>query len=432
MTSISAFESLMEEKIGLLLDSVGKVFFEKIVGRRMAECRMSSMDDYLALLRTSPHEMNELIEELTIPETWFFRNRKQLDFLADHIKSNWVDKAKIKGLRILSIPCATGEEPYTIAMILSDLGLSPGRFHIDAVDISDNALKKARKAHYEGVSFRGEDLSFRDRHFETTPEGYSLIPTIRDQVSFIKGNAIDQGFLQDKPPYDIILCRNLFIYLSTASKMKVAHVFQRMLNHDGILLMGHTEECPFEDETMQRIRLPGVFGYKRIDPSVKPVKPETVKHHPADKPVPMVKTTVSKPVSVPVLKEAERIFDPPLTRLVPERPAPRDTGDVIAMFEKAKHLADQGELDSALPLCEEVIKQNSGFVDAYFLKGVICSVRDDNRRAGECFNQVLYLNPDHLDALHHLLILAEQEGDGKKAMRLMDRMKRIRNKMGAD
>ncbi len=435
MESLASLEALMEETIGLSTGAIGKEFFQKVVARRMAACRLSSTQDYYDLLTTSNPEMKELIEELTIPETWFFRNRKQLEYLADHIRNTWLLSRQGSNLRILSIPCATGEEPYTIAMILFDMGFPPGRFHIDAVDISAYVLKKAKGAVFEKVSFRGDSLQYRERYFQETPDGYLLIPAIRETVTFLQGNIIAETFLTNTPPYDIILSRNLFIYFSNSAKKKAAAVLQRLLNIGGLLFMGHAEEYPFAENQMERIRQVGIFAYRRVAASDKPAK--TASKAPSPPPRAPVATKGPSPAPAPgpiaVPKPAE-------TPQIPVRPKyqadnaklpSQGKGELPELFDKARHLADQGDLDSAFALCEEIIKRNSGFVEAYFLQGVICGARDDNHQAGECFNRVLYLKPSHLDALQHLLILAEQAGDRMKATRIKERMDRIRNKTEA-
>lgn len=428
MKSSDSLEALLEKKIGLAIGSVGRDFFQRMISRRMDRCGISSENEYLALLESSLTEMNELIEKLTIPETWFYRNRKQLDFFAEHVKATWSAKRGPRGLRILSMPCATGEEPCTIAMILSDLGLKHGRFHIDAVDISARALEKARMGLYGETSFRGSDLSFRDRYFEKTTQGYRVRNEIRERIKFFRGNVVDKDFLKGEKPYDFIFCRNLFIYLNPVSKKKAARVFQRILNPDGILFMGHTEECPFEDETISRVRKPGVFCYRHTCALSGPPEPVTPRQREIRE-APERQTIPPAPVLFPVKAASSPVV--PRAHEIRTDPVRQEKTGLDEMFEQARTMADQGKLDRALPLCEEILSKDSGFTKAYFLKGVIYSARDDANSAEECFKRVLYLEPDHIEALRHLVILAEHDGDFKKASMLLGRMKRIRDKMGA-
>ena len=131
---------------------------------------MPDLQTYLRRLQTSLAELEELIELVVVPETWFFSDRKPFTFLEHYVKSEWLPNRNNGILRLLSIPCSTGEEPYSLAMLLLNAGLTPDKFRIDAVDISKKALLKATNAVYNQNSFRGEDLPQRERYFQQTAD----------------------------------------------------------------------------------------------------------------------------------------------------------------------------------------------------------------------------------------------------------------------
>ena len=123
--------------------------------------RMSSVRDIGTAIAV---ELQELIDTVAVPETWFFRDRGAFIALARIALDAMVRRGPTDVLRILSVPCSTGEEPYSIAMSLLDAGLSPQRFQVEAIDISHRAIERARAGVYRRNSFRGQDLLFRGRH----------------------------------------------------------------------------------------------------------------------------------------------------------------------------------------------------------------------------------------------------------------------------
>ena len=114
------------------------------------------------------------MESVVVTETWFFRDREPFDAMVQFVKGRLADDAGRRRVRILSVPCASGEEPYSLVMGLLDAGIDSKDFEVDAADVSPRALLKAKRAIYNKNSFRGSDLRFRDRYFHQNKEGYVL------------------------------------------------------------------------------------------------------------------------------------------------------------------------------------------------------------------------------------------------------------------
>src|SRR5262249_14516472 len=133
-------EELLARRIGLDPVSTGPHVILVAARRRMAEMGVSDLSDYAARVAASEAEQQALIEEVVIPESWFFRDERPFRRLADHARERWVAAPWRPPLRALSVPCAGGQEPYSIAITLLDAGLSARRFHIDAVDVSARLL----------------------------------------------------------------------------------------------------------------------------------------------------------------------------------------------------------------------------------------------------------------------------------------------------
>ena len=171
---------------------------------------VESQDAYWDLLLRSREELQHLIETVVVPETWFFRDPQAFPAMtaaAVQLRS----KDMSRPLRLLSLPCSTGEEPYTMAMALLDAGLPSRAFRIDGVDISTHSLGRARAGAFGRNSFRSRDLTFRDRHFEPVERGFRIRDTVRTPVHFHQGNMLDRDFLANADPYDVVFCRNLLI-----------------------------------------------------------------------------------------------------------------------------------------------------------------------------------------------------------------------------
>jgi chemotaxis protein methyltransferase WspC len=237
----SVFETLLNETMGLNPAAVSSDSISRAVRERMATCGLVDEVAYSALARRSPRELQALIETVAVPESWFFRDPNafaEMTRAAVELSSPGDQPAV---LRLLSLPCSTGEEPYSMAMSLLDAGFRPGRFRIDAVDISSRSLAFAGRAIYGGDSFRSKVLNFRSRHFEATEHGYRLSDAVRATVGFAQGNVLAAGFTQELGTYDVIFCRNLLVYLDRAAQERAIEVLRHLLVPGGILWVGSAE-----------------------------------------------------------------------------------------------------------------------------------------------------------------------------------------------
>lgn len=190
----AAIEAMLRQKIGLDANSIGSRTIARAVEQRRVACGLRDQTSYFQHLQTSAKELEELIETVVVPETWFFRDKEPFVYLSQYVTSQWL-KANFSILRVLSVPCSTGEEPYSIAMTLLDSGLTPNQFCIDAVDISKRALLKAKQALYSKRAFRGGGVEAKLRYFEQVADSYQVRPIVRDTVKFIQGNLLKPGFL---------------------------------------------------------------------------------------------------------------------------------------------------------------------------------------------------------------------------------------------
>jgi len=421
--SPAMIESFLEKAIGLSAEAIGSEVIAKAIRLRMADLGLPDVAAYQDCLMASEKEQKALIEAVVVPETWFFRNKKAFRFLVDYVTGTWLIENPGRRLRVLSIPCSTGEEAYSIAMSLMDAGIQNDRFHIDGVDISEAALARARTALYARGSFRGDDLSFKSRYFDPEGNDFRLHDDVRKAVRFFRGNVLNDRILTGQGPYDIIFCRNLLIYLSPRAKERTLKAMDRLLSDSGILFLGHAERQVAVLWGMVGIPEFGVFACrKELRKKVRP-------HDPAAQPRPCRRQ----------LEEIGRFILPIGPAVSPHRAGnasefaisdrdPDNRGEDAVhrnLFDEAQRLADKGSLSSALELCQNFLKNHPVHVQAHFLMGLIYEALDRAEKAEESFNKAIYLDPNHSAALNHLSYLVENRGDRSQAAHLRERAQRV-------
>jgi chemotaxis protein methyltransferase WspC len=411
---MTGIETLLRQTMGLEPSSIGAATIERAVRTRMALTGDATTEDYRARLGESASEMDELIEQLVVPETWFFRDGSPFVTLARWAVNEWGPMHRGETLRVLTVPCSTGEEPYSAAMALLDAGWPGERFAIDAVDISRRALARAQRAIYGQNSFRGQGLEFRDRYFEPVPGGYALVPEARRQVRFQTGNLLTGNFAPSTTRYDVIFCRNLLIYFDRATQRQAAKILGGLLATDGLLFVGHAETGVFGTEGFVAANYAMSFAFRKAGPAVvpppRPTKRTSVLPAPARLPPPQPRAWVAETPRAAPLLAANPSLNP------------------ASGLEAARRLADQGRLEEAARLCENHLREHGAAAAAWYLLGLARDAAGDRTRARECYAKTLYLEPDHPEALLHLALLAEQSGDAGAAEKFRHRIRRVRQR----
>ena len=239
---------LVYSHCGLYFDNDSKYLLEKRLGRRLPLHQLSGYKDYYHFLkynRGKELELSDIMDVLTTNETYFFREAFQLKAFTDEILPELVAEKEKRGersLRIWSAGCSTGEEPYTIAMLLLELGCCKGwRVEIIGTDISHRVLQQARKAVYGKSAFRATGEAYIGRFFQEQDGSFKIADEVRELVTISHLNLFDQNRLALFGKMDVIFCRNVIIYFDQIAKKKVIEVFYRALREGGHLLLGHSE-----------------------------------------------------------------------------------------------------------------------------------------------------------------------------------------------
>jgi chemotaxis protein methyltransferase CheR len=238
--------------------------------RRMKELQIRGLHEYLGCLTLKPTRQAELIallNEITIGETCFFRNQAQLDALRQIVIPKILDakgKLPFRQLRIWSAGCSTGEEPYTLSMLLLEEAqglLKDWRVEIRATDLNENSLAHAQNAVYGSYSTRHLTPYYRQKYFTPAGEEWQVRPAVRSSVSFDRLNLSDDVRMTFMKGFDVIFCCNVLIYFDLASKRRVIqHFYNNLLPH-GYLFLGHSESLYSVSDDFRLVHLPGATAY---------------------------------------------------------------------------------------------------------------------------------------------------------------------------
>ncbi|MCF7974086.1 MAG: chemotaxis protein CheW [Phycisphaerae bacterium] len=271
----------LRDTIGLDPETMGLPMVNSIIQKHMNRCGSRTCAEHLSLLRSSKEKLKELIELAVVNETWFMRQPESFRYVKENLCSD-----KTQKLRTLSLGCATGEEPYSLAMTLLDAGLTAGQFTIDALDISEKSLNIAKTGRYKDTSFsKTIDSSFRNIHFTLSNGLYEIKPAIRKCVHFIHGNVLDLASALTGPSYDIIFCRHVFIYLCHDARKTLLNQIASLLSPTGTIFIGASESSLFRNTGYKSIKAPSTFGFVKAqsetDDAVAPDRPSDglTKHH---------------------------------------------------------------------------------------------------------------------------------------------------------
>jgi chemotaxis protein methyltransferase WspC len=452
---MSAAQQLLRTATGL---NLSRQAAERAVRSRMGRTGAATQDAYLA--RMTPDEMTALVELVVVPESWFFRDPLAFSAMADFLRARARDGGR-RPARILSVPCAGGEEPYTIAMALDDAGFAPASFMVEAYDISPGCLARAQAGVYGRNAFRSRDLGFRERYFEPAGGGdYRIKEAVRQQVRFQQANLLTLDTVGCEGSYDVVFCRNLLIYFDKPTTAAAIARLRILLADDGVLFSGYAEVHSFCQHGFSPLPYAQAFGLQKDDAAAKATDVRALPTAPAPRArrlglaSPSIAATPAEPrmggtrtagarmaVRGPAVPAyAWSVAPPPpaagvqLARgpapsaAAPARAAVPPPGGGAAgqdRIAEARRLADSGRLAEAEALCRAQLQQAPDAAEAYFILGLVSELGGKSAEAAEHLRRCIYLQPDHYDALCHLALLAEAGSDSATAATLKARAARI-------
>lgn len=259
-----------------------KYLIEDKILSRMEQLKVRSIAEYINYLKYSDSkedEMNLLYDFITINETSFFRNEPQFTVLKDEIlkellSNNGKYSFGLNTLKIWSAGCSSGEEPYTLSIILNNYFNSPGfrsesinkpSVDIVATDINQIVLNKAKKGIYSDYALRATDQSVIDSCFnKISPKEFEIKDIYRQSVRFKKLNLLDEAEIATLPGFNLIFCKNVLIYFDLESKKKVIDKFYELLKPGGYLFLGHSESLHGVTAAFKLVLFQKALAYKKL------------------------------------------------------------------------------------------------------------------------------------------------------------------------
>jgi chemotaxis protein methyltransferase WspC len=396
---------LLKGAMGLDVASLGAAAVTRAVQSRMEACGHSDMAQYLEFARGSAEELQQLVETIVVPETWFMRDPQAFVLLAKWAVDSWWPKNPHGPLRLLSLPCSTGEEPYSMAMTLLAAGFPVDRVSIDAVDISAASLAVARHGVYGSNSFRGEDLAYRTAYFEAAGRAWRLGTSVQAQVRFQQGNLFADDLLAGAAGYDAIFCRNVLIYFDRETQDRAVGVLRRLLAPQGLLFVGPSETSLLLSHDFAAQKAPLAFAFQNRNAARVPQTPT---------------------VAVAPLMHPRRQPRPPATSSYEPRQAAKSNA-----LPQAAALADAGRFAEATALCEQHVTEVGPSAAAFRLSAMIFASAGNPDAAATNYRSALYLDPDDYESLIHLGLLLEKRGDAAGAKVLQLRARRLETRIKA-
>lgn len=354
-------------------------------------------------------ELKALIDLVVVPESWFFRDEDAFAAAVRFVRQRLADGARV---RALCVPCAAGEEPYSLAIALREAGIAAADCAIDAIDISPAAIGRAQAGVYSRNAFRSRDLSFRDRHFSALADGWRLNEDIRRSVRFACASLLSLAPPEAPLRYDLVFCRNLLIYFDAATQALAAARLRALLNDDGMLFAGYAETMPLSQHGFLLQPIARAFAMVKNLPRRRPVAAPERNPAPSPRPAPRTVQPQARPLAPPAVSA----------------PQPDAESDLLA---QARALADRGAVAEAQAVLRRCLERAPDLAPAWFLLGLLSEQQRDAAQAAHCLKRAVYLDPDHYEALCHLALLAEGQGDRVQAQRCRRRAARVHERLAA-
>ncbi len=417
-------QALMASRLGLDFSKGRLADLERGLFKACRASSVSSPETYLAWLATLPNESAEwrrLASHLTVGETYFFRDHALFDALERQVLPSLISARRTEGtlrLRLWSAGCATGEEPYSLGILLDRLlpDLRDWSVTILATDINPQALESARRGCYREWSFRETPQWIRDRYFHRrSAESFELDAGIRRMVTFAPLNLAEGGYpaaVTNTSAMDVIVCRNVLMYFTRDAQRATVERLRTALVRGGWLLVSPAECSAELFRPLAPINFPGAILYQNEQRSA------LSSQHPA----------VSPPVTV---RQAETVV-PESSALLPvvemrvtraTVPSEDQVEALVATptyLERARTLADQGGLDQARQFCTAALARDRLEPEAHLLLAAICQEQGDLPAALEALRRAIYLAPDSAPSHFLLGSLHLREGRRERGRRSME------------
>jgi len=456
---LSEMVDLIADTFGIQIQPQYKDTLKKNLFTRTRALGLSSLNEYHQFLVAtnqlipSAVEWQELISLLTVTETYFFRDQGQMSLLKNQLLPELIERRRDLSLthcnpangqfyrptlRLWSAGCSTGEEAYSLAIMVKELipDYQAWDILILGTDINQPAIALAQQGIYSDWSFRAITPEIKSRYFRSYKKGWKIDPAIRAMVTFQPGNLMQDNYpayASSIHDFDLIICRNVFIYFDFNAIAQVIDKFYCSLAPGGFLLTGHTELHTHKTEAFQVKNFPQSAAYQRhsgLDEKSKDLHPLT----PAAK-FESRETKIFNPF-VPKLKTGDDVStntQQTLLDTAKQSLIQKAYADVIQIAEQLIALAPQhfqayclmaeayanfGDYSQANQACQQALQINPLAIEPYHLLAQIAEEQGDHDSAKSFLKRIIYLAPSSVNAHLELGSIYEREGNEKQAQKI--------------
>ncbi len=421
--------------------------------QRIHALGLPSLEVYYQLLMTGHEavvqdaEWLQLINALTINESYFFRDQGQFALLRQRVLPELIQAKQLSGLhphrtlRVWSAGCSTGEEAYSLAILLKELipAEQTWKVMVLGTDINESSLAQAKQGIYSNWSFRSVNPDIQKKYFQPHGQGWEVIPEIRSLVTFQLGNLVQDGCPQGQfklHQFDLILCRNVFIYFNPTAIATVLEHFYHALVPKGYLITGHTELHGQNLGQFQIRTFPESVLYQRPRTASLEALPLQAPSSSSLVELPKLLPPSPKPANLPpqvAPREAEQLPSEAdsireLKQLIRSKAYARAIEIARQLIERSPHCfqayyfmaeayANSGDYPNAVQTCQKVLELSPFAVEPIYLLAQISQERGDLEQARKLLRQVIYLVPSSVYAYFELGCLYEQQGNMARAYR---------------
>lgn len=415
--------ALLRDRSGLEFGGPRRSDLERAIERAVGEMRLATAEllyERLTEGAGAQAALESFIASLTIPETYFFRNRPQFEALERSILPELIARRRdVRRLRIWSVGCASGEEPYSLAILLRRLlpDLATWDVLILATDLNRKLLEKAQRGVYSAWSFRDTPPEIQEQHFVPRGAQFELAPQVRSQVHFAYLNLADDSYpslLNNTHDMDLVLFRNVLIYFGEEMARRVVDRLHGALADGGWLLVGHAEPSLALFNRFATRNFPGAIAYQKIvnfgtpaaapgvTPDVSSPVPYSSSGGKADRPIGPCTARLSERPQ-PSSQRSTHVATPrPVTPAAFPLPGIEDD-DLSTQYQAIKALADQSQLELAHRSIDALVKKAPLFAAAHYLQGLILQEAGDTEGALVALRRCVYLDAGF--ALGHLALV---------------------------
>ena len=405
---LSPFQTLIKARTGLMLEDANSLDkLSAAIKEGMALESIHSPDAYLARLSENQQSFQQLINRLTINETYFFREPEHIDLLVNVLIPQRQAASDDRPIRILSAGCSSGEEPYSIVMALIERfgEAALAEFRVIGGDIDSQVLAKAKKGCYNEFSFRGVSVERRHRFFDRVNGVFQLKEAVRQQVSFHELNLFAPTMTTELRQFDVIFFRNVSIYFDTPTRKIIQQQLSRLLTDQGVLLIGSAETLANDLGVLLLVEQKGVFYFTKtanhsLAPEIKPALPLSNPEKPTQAPIPLRPLTTNADKQQLLEWMAQKRYDlaePLIDALLLEHGE-----DLQLSLLKAFVLMNRKHWAEAKPILLAAVAKEPWCLDALVLLGLLAKWQQLLDEAIDWFKKAVYAHSDRWLAHYYL------------------------------